>query len=255
MKKGLLVVISALLFSTNVSAQRLEGFVDLGFSQGFSILAALQVSYQLDPNFTVGVRNELIFADGNGAINDNPKVEVQPYVEFNQGIYQDSNFTAGFSAVLRPYFRLFSGVQNGQYSLDFDVQTRIQLGINMGYRINPAVNSSFGFGFGTQFGIIPSPSSLILYNFLYTYFAVQYDLSSVAATGLNAIVGGGAAPGIDQNFNIGGFGFNLYGALEYNLTSQYGLRFQTGYSSGQSFGSWDTAEGKGFYVFIRAFLR
>ena len=255
MKKWLLVGLSALFFNMHVSAQRLEGFVDLGFSQGFSVLAAFQVSVQLNSNFSAGVRNEFIFADGNGAVNDNPKVEVQPYVEFTQGIYQNSDFTAGFSAVLRPYFRLFSGVKNGQYGLDFDVQTRIQLGINMGYRINAAANSSFGFGFGTQLGIVPSPSSLILYNFLYTYFVVQYDLSSVSVNGLNAIVGGGGAPGIDQNFNIGGFGFNLYGALEYNLTNQYGLRFQTGYSSGQSYGSWDTAEGKGFYVFIRAFVR
>ena len=255
MKKWLLVILGALLLNTNVSAQRLEGFVDLGLSQGFSILAAFQISYQLDPNFRAGIRSELIFADGNKSINDNPKIELQPYVEFNQGIYQDSNFTAGFSAVLRPYLRLFSAVKNGQYSLDFDIQARSQLGINMGYRVNREVNTSFGFGYGTQLGIIPSPNSLILYNFLYTYFSVQYDLSSVAINGLNAIVGGGGAPGIDQNFNIGGFGFNLYGALEYNLTSQYGLRFQTGYSSDQSYGSWDTAEGKGFYVFIRGFLR
>lgn len=255
MKKWVLAVISASLLSTNVSAQRLEGFVNLGFSQGFSILAALQVSFELDSNFRAGVKSELIYADGNGSVNDNPKVEVQPYVEFTQGIYQNGDFNAGFSAVLRPYFRLFSSVQNGRYGLDFDVQTRVQLGINVGYRINSAVNSNFGFGFGTQLGIVPSPSSIILYNFLYTYFVVQYDLSSVAVTGLNAIVGGGGAPGIDQNFNIGDFGFNLYSALEYNLSSQYGLRFQAGYSSNQSFGSWDNAEGKGIYVFIRGFLR
>jgi hypothetical protein len=257
MKKSWFIVVVFVITQIGqlASAQRIEGFLQTGFSQGFSILAAMQISLDLAPQFRAGVRTELLYADGNNDTMDNPKLEIQPFIEFNQGIYQDNNFNAGFNIILRPYFRVFSSIKGGAYGIDFDLSTRIQAGINLSYRIDAALGIYGGFGFGTQLGIFPLPSNIILYNFFYSYFFAQYDLGSLVTPGLTAIIGGSAAPGIDSAFNIGGFGYGAYGALEYNLSNQIGFRFQLGYTSGRSYAGWDTPEANGFYVFLRASLR
>jgi hypothetical protein len=255
LKTSLLVSIIILLgLSAPSHAQRIEGFAQVGVSKGYSIFGALQIAFDLVKDVTYGTRVELAFVDGNGNQNDNPKLELQPYITYDTPIISDANYYLSGGVTLRTYARVFSKISNNTVGVDYDLSLRLQPAINGSITITPGWRAYGGTGAGLQFGLLPTQG--ILYSFIYVYGFAKGDLSSLVPK-LEAVIGGGASSSFDSNFKLNepAIGGSIYGALEYQLDSNFGLRFQTGYSTGNSSVSFDTPESNGFYVFLRGSFR
>jgi hypothetical protein len=255
LKTGFIVTIIILIgLSAPSHAQRIEGFAQVGVSKGYSIFGALQIAFDLVKDVTYGTRVELAFVDGNSNQNDNPKLELQPYITYDTPIISDTNYNLSGGVTLRTYARVFSKIANNTVGVDYDLSLRLQPAINGSITITPGWRAYAGTGAGLQFGLLPSQG--ILYSFIYVYGFAKGDLSSLLPK-LEAVIGGGASSSFDSNFKLNdpAIGGSIYGALEYQLDSNFGLRFQTGYSTGNSSVSFDTPESNGFYVFLRGSFR
>ncbi len=255
LKISLLVSIIVLIgLSTSGYAQRIDGFAQVGISKGYSIFGALQIAFDLVKDVTYGTRIELAFVDGNNNSNDNPKLELQPYISYDTPIASDASYYVSGGVTLRTYARVFSKISNNTVGVDYDLSLRLQPSINANIAIAPGWRAYGGTGAGLQFGLLPNPG--ILYSFIYVYGFAKGDLSSLLPN-LEAVIGGGASSSFDSNFKLNdpAIGASVYGALEYQLGGGLALRFETGYSTGNSSVSYDTVESNGFYVFLRGSFR
>jgi hypothetical protein len=255
LKTSLLVTIVILLgLSTSGYAQRIEGFAQVGISKGYSIFGALQIAFDLVKDVTYGTRVELAFVDGNGSTMDNPKLELQPYISYDTPILSDANYNLSGGVTLRTYARVFSKISNNTVGVDYDLSLRLQPAINGSIALAPGWRAFGGTGAGLQFGLLPTQG--IQYSFLYFYGFAKGDLSSLLPN-LEGIIGGGVSSSFDSNFKLNdpAIGGSVYGALEYQLGGGLALRFETGYSTGNSSVSFDTVESNGFYVFLRGSFR
>jgi hypothetical protein len=246
---GILLVCASLL---QAQAQSVEGFAQLGLSKGFSIFGALQATFNLAQNLNAGSRVELVYADGNGSINDNPKLEVQPFITYDAPILAAQDYYLSGGATLRPYLRVFSTVANATPGVGYDLQVRLQPALNGSIALAPSWRAYGGVGGGLQMGLIPTPG--ILYSFLYSYGFVKGDLGSVLPK-LQTSLGFGSSLGFSSSFVPGDLGYSLYGNLEYGLAANMSVILQAGYSSGNSSASFDTPESNGFYGFLRGSFR
>jgi hypothetical protein len=255
LKTSLIVTIIILLgFSAPSHAQRIEGFAQVGISKGYSIFGALQIAFDLVKDVTYGTRVELAFVDGNGSTMDNPKLELQPYITYDTPILSDANYYLSGGVTLRTYARVFSKISNNTIGVDYDLSLRLQPAINGNIAIAPGWRAYGGTGAGLQFGLLPTQG--IQYSFIYVYGFAKGDLSSLLPN-LEAVIGGGANSSFDSNFKLNdpAIGGSVYGALEYQLGGGLALRFETGYSTGNSSVSFDTVESNGFYVYLRGSFR
>ena len=231
-----------------IQAQQIDGFVQVGFSQGYSILGAIQVSFNLVQDVTYGGRAELLFSDGNNDPIDNPKLELQPFISYDTKIASGQDYYVSGGVTLRGFLHGFSQITNNTLGFGYDVALRVQPAINGSLGIAPGWRASAGTGFGIQLGLLPTQG--ISYSFFYLYANVRGDLSSLTPN-LATIIGGGTGNSFDSSFKPSPFGFSGFAALEYQLGSGLALRFETGYTTGRSYGSYDNPEANGFYVFLR----
>jgi hypothetical protein len=245
-------LISLIALCAPSQAQQVDGFVQVGFSQGYSILGAIQVSFNLIQDLTYGARAELLFADGNKDPIDNPKLELQPFISFDTKIASGQDYYLSGGVTLRGFLRGFSQITNNTLGFGYDLALRVQPAINGSIGVAPGWRAGAGTGFGIQLGLLPTQG--ISYSFTYLYANVRGDLSSLTPN-LTVILGGSTGNSFDSNFNPSPFGFGGFAALEYGLGKGLALRFETGYTSGRSYGSYDNPEANGFYVFLRGSFR
>jgi hypothetical protein len=259
LKKFFIAAVAIATVSSAAQAQKFEAGAKAGFSSGYSLFAWLEMTYPIQPDLVIISNLTLGFADGNGVIADNPKINFFTEAKYSIQLGGVSGFFFGLDLAAR---LMADANSNAARSFDFSARIRPAFNLNAFYVPASDMTLNLGFGGGVALGIYSGGKTnlgTIEYSYLYQYNQFAYDLSkTVKGLGLNASVNFGF-PFISL-FQGGAFSVSASASAgaTYQLTPAANLRFTTGYSftgaSAGNGGSSDAEVGPSNFYFSLGFV-
>jgi hypothetical protein len=226
LKKFFFAAMAVATVSNAAQAQSFEAGAQIGFSTGYSISAFLNSTFKIIPNLTAIANLSATFADLNGIVSDNPRIN------FETGLtYEDNLGNAGpvyFSGRGGGYI-VAAAESNASRSFDFSAAFEPRFNINAYYAINDNASINTGFGGAIHFNLLTASgfNPAIGYSYVYQYNQLNYVVPQVK--GLTITPSVSFSLGFDGNFNPGTVGASVGLAATYQLTPSFALRLESGY--------------------------